>query len=105
MLKEQEAKEKEEREGAEKEILEREEQGLPLITVDELLIMKKKEREEEKEKEDEKKRKEKEEAEALVNGKPPKAPANEMGKLTGKSSPKGAKPEAAPKFNSLKPNV
>jgi len=42
----------------------------------------------------------------LVNGRPPKGPGNEMMKLGGKSSPKGAaKPETAAKFNSLKPNV
>lgn len=40
----------------------------------------------------------------MANGKPPKGPANELMKLGGKSSPKGAaKPEQ--KFNSLKPNA
>ena len=46
MLKEQEAKEKEEREAAEKEVEDRKEKGLPEISIEELIAVKKKEREE-----------------------------------------------------------
>lgn len=101
MIKEQEEKDKIEKEKAEKEAEERAAKGLPPLTPEEIELAKLEKLAAEEKAKEPKEKQEIDKDKDVIAGKPPKGSLEDMLKLQGKASPKGAeKPDTKSKFAS-----